>query len=95
MVYRDAKESGIDSELLRYELPSEPDRVAFEVVAEREVPQHLKKGVMPGGMPDLFEIVVLTASAHAFLRRRGSATAGGVLDAQKDFFELHHAGVGE
>jgi hypothetical protein len=78
------------------ELPGEADRVALEIVAEREVAEHLEEGVVPGGVPHLLEVVVLAAGAHALLRRRRPARpAGRVLHAEEDLLERHHPGVGE
>ncbi len=50
------------------ELPREANRVALEVVAEREVAEHLEEGVVPRRVAHLLEIVVLAARAHALLR---------------------------
>jgi hypothetical protein len=50
--------------------------------------------VMPCGVADVVEVVVLAAGAHAFLRRyRGLVRA--LLEAGEDVLELHHAGIGE
>ena len=76
------------------QIPGELDGAVLEVVAEREVAEHLEKGVMARGVADVFEIVVLAAGAHAFLRG-GGALVGALLDAGEDVLELHHAGVGE
>ncbi len=76
------------------QLPSELDRLCLEVVAEREVAQHLEEGVVARAGPHVLEVVVLARDPHALLhrhgarRRRRAATEEGVL-------ELHHAGVGE
>src|SRR5262249_54964241 len=50
------------------ELPGEADRLALEVVAEREVAEHLEEGVMARCPPDLIEVVVLSRHPQAFLR---------------------------
>ncbi len=76
------------------QVPGQLDRALLEIVAEREIAEHLEKGVMPGGVADIFEVVVLAAGAHAFLRG-GGAPIGPLLDAGKDVLELHHAGIGE
>jgi hypothetical protein len=49
---------------------------------------------MPRGFSDLVEVVVFTAGAHAFLRRRGAHVVT-FLDAEKSVFKLVHAGVGK
>ena len=66
----------------------------LEVVAEREIAQHLEEGVMPGGVADIVEVVVLAAGAHALLRGGGAAVRA-LLQAGEDVLELDHAGVGE
>ena len=82
------------AEFLGDEIPGELDGAVLEIVAEREVAEHLEKGVMPRGVADIVEVVVLAAGAHAFLRG-GGALVGPLLDAGKDVLELHHAGIGE
>src|SRR3546814_20547746 len=70
------------------------DRLVLEIVAEREVAEHLEEGVVPGGIADIVEVVVLAAGADAFLRGRG-AGIGALLLAGEDILELHHAGIGK
>ena len=82
------------AEFPREEIPGVFDRVVLEIVAEREVAQHLEERVMARGVADIVEVVVLAAGAHAFLRRRGP-DIGALLDAGEDVLELHHPGVGE
>ena len=64
----DQQPVGRQPEFLRHQLPGELDRHVLEVVTEREVAEHLEEGVMPGGVADVFQIVVLAAGAHALLR---------------------------
>ena len=80
--------------LLGDQVPGKLDRQRLEVVAEAEIAQHLEEGVVPGGVADIVEIVVLAAGADAFLRG-GGALVGPLLDAGEHVLELHHAGVGE
>ena len=82
------------AEFLGNQVPGELDGERLEIVAEGEIPQHLEEGMVPGGIADIVEVVVLAAGAHAFLRRRGAAV-GPLLDAGEDVLELHHAGIGE
>ena len=88
--------NGRDAEVLGRsdELPGELDGVALEVVAEREIAEHLEEGVVTAGQPDLFEVVVLPASAHALLAGDRADIAARVLP-EEGALELHHAGVGE
>ena len=82
------------AEVLRHQIPGELDRALLEVVAEREVAEHLEEGVMARRVADIVEVVVLAAGAHAFLRGRG-AHVGALLEAGEDVLELHHPGIGE
>ena len=43
------------------------DRLFLEIVAEAEIPQHLEERMVPGGVADIVEIVVLATGADAFL----------------------------
>ena len=74
--------------------PGERQRVLLEVVAEREVAEHLEERVMAERRPDVVEIVVLAADAHHLLRRRGARVVA-LLAAEEQVLELVHAGVGE
>ena len=82
------------SEVARQKIPGEFDRVVLEIIAEREVAEHLEERVVAGGIADIVEVVVLAAGAHAFLRRRRPDVRA-LLDAGEHVLELHHAGVGE
>ena len=61
-----------EPEFLGDQLPGELDRALLEIVAEGEIAEHLEEGVVPGGIADIVEVVVLAAGAHAFLRRGGA-----------------------
>ncbi len=74
--------------------PREGQRLLLEVVAEREVAEHLEEGVMPVRRPDVVEVVVLAADAHHLLRGRGARVVA-LLAAEKQVLELVHPGVGE
>src|SRR5207248_1777253 len=76
------------------QLPGVGDGLAFEVVAEAEVAEHLEEGVVALGEADIFEVIVLAAGADALLRG-GGARVIALFEAKKDVFELVHAGVGE
>ena len=86
----------IDAEPLwrSQQLPGVGDGFALEVVAEAEIAEHLEEGVMAAGEADVFEIVMLSAGADAFLRG-GSAGVVAALGTEEDILELVHAGVGE
>ena len=75
-------------------VPRVLDGLALEVVAEREVAEHLEEGVVARGLADLVEVVVLAARADALLRR-GGARVVALLRAEEHVLELVHPGVGE
>ena len=62
---------------LRDELPGIVDRLVLEVVAEREVAEHLEERAVPLGAADVVEVGVLAACAEALSgrSRRGRAAA--------------------
>ena len=66
-----------EPELLGDQVPGEFDRERLEIVAEREIAEHLEEGVVARGVADVVEVVVLAAGAHAFLRGRRRAGRGG------------------
>ena len=57
------------------QFPGEGQRVFLEVVAEREVAEHLEERVVAMRRPDVVEVVVLAADPHDLLRRRGARVA--------------------
>ena len=91
---RDHQAIGRHAELFGHQPPRELDGAFLEVVAEREIAQHLEEGVVARGVADIVEIVVLAAGAHAFLRR-DRPRVGALLQAGEEVLELHHAGIGE
>ena len=62
------KPVAVQPELLGDQVPGKLDGLFLEIVAEREIAEHLEEGVMARGVADIFEVVVLAAGAHAFLR---------------------------
>jgi hypothetical protein len=77
-----------------HQLPGQLDGAFLEIIAEREIAEHLEKRVVARGVADIVEVVVLAAGAHAFLRRH-RARIGPLFQAGEDVLELHHAGIGE
>ena len=71
-------------EVLGDQVPGQLDGVVLEIVAEGEIAEHLEEGVVAGGVADIFEVVVLAAGAHAFLRG-GGALIGALLRPVKTF----------
>src|SRR5262249_31926782 len=79
---------------LSQERPRERDCLPFEVITEREVAEHLEKGVVPQRRPDVVEVIVLAAYPHALLRGRGPCV-GAAFAAEEHILELVHPGVRE
>jgi hypothetical protein len=86
--------AGLQAELRGHELPGETDRVTLEVVAEREVAQHLEERVMPRRTSHFLQVVVLAADPKTLLRGGGSRGRALRL-ADEHSLELHHPRVGE
>ncbi len=76
------------------QLPRIRDRFALEVVAKAEVPEHLKERVVTPRESHIFQIVVLAARAHAFLRTRRARVVA-PFRAKEHILELVHARVGK
>ena len=53
----------------RQVFPTKMNRLFLKIIAEGKIPQHLKEGVMPSGVPDVLKIVVLAPRSKALLRR--------------------------
>ena len=84
----------VDAPYFGQQLPRPLDGLFFEIVAERPVPQHLEKRVVIGILPDVVEIVVLTAGPNALLRVRRPAVRSRA-DTEEHVLELVHPRVGE
>ena len=74
--------------------PGKVDCLALEVIAEREVAQHLEEGVVARRGTDVLQVVVLALHTHDLLGCGGSLV-GTLFLAQEDIDELIHAGIGE
>ena len=94
MVDRDEQPALVEPEVSRHQGPGVLDGGRLEVVAEREIAEHLEERVMPGRIADIVEIVVLAAGPQALLGRGGTAI-GALLDTGEQVLELHHPGAGE
>ncbi len=84
----------VDSKVLGDQLPGKGDRLGLEVIAKREIAEHLEERVVTCGVTHVVEIVVLAARPHAFLRR-GCAAVVSCLKTCEQVLELHHARVHE
>src|SRR5260370_4757944 len=76
------------------QLPGVGDGFFLEVIAKGKIAEHLEKSMMALGEADIFEVVVLAAGAHAFLRGGGFIVVA-FFQAEEDVLELVHPGVGE
>ena len=76
------------------QIPGQGDCLFLEIIAEREIAQHFKEGVVAGGVTHIVQIIVLAAGAHAFLAA-GGLRVGARFEAGEDILERHHAGVDE
>src|SRR5690606_29098014 len=76
------------------EFPGKTDGIVLEIVAETEVAEHLEEGVMPRGVADIFQVVVLAAGTHATLAAHRPYIVA-LLATEETVLELVHAGVGE
>ncbi len=81
-------------QFLGAEFPGPGNGFLLEVVAEGEVPQHFKEGVVPCGAAHVLKVIVLAGDAQALLRR-GCARVAALLLAGEALLELYHAGIGE
>ncbi len=68
--------------------------LTLEIVAKAEIAQHLKKGMMPGRVAHVVEIVMLAAGTNTALRGHRTVIGSFVLP-EKNILELHHTGVGK
>ena len=89
-----AKPVSFEAPFLGQQRPGMQDRLLLEIVAEAEIAEHLEEGVVPRGVADIVEIVVLAPGANAFLRCCRTRIIAG-FNAGKQVLELHHAGVRE
>ena len=74
--------------------PSMLDGLTLEVVAKTEVTQHLEKCMVPGGITNVIEIVMLAACTYAPLGG-DRPMVGPFLLAKKHILELHHPRIGK
>ena len=94
MVHRRPEAIRLQAQLLCDEFPGEADRVALEIVPEREIAEHLEERVVPSSPPDLLEVVLLSTHAKALLRGDRPCRRS-LLFAHENALELYHARVGE
>ena len=86
-INRDRQAIGGDLQGAPQELPGPVDRLALEVIAEAEVPQHLEESLVERGLTDVLDI----PGAQAFLAGRRAREAG-LAQPHELPLELVHAG---
>ncbi len=62
----------------------------LEVIAEGEIAQHFKESMMPCGITDIFQIIVLSTGTHAFLGGHRPHIVSFLLS-EKSPLELNHS----
>ena len=67
MIDGDGQPVGVQPPDFGQQRPRMGDRLLLEIIAERKIAEHFKECVMPRGIADIVEIIMLAASAHAFL----------------------------
>ena len=80
-----------DAKFLSDQIPSERDRLGFEVITKAEIAQHLEKRMVARRITNIVQIVMLAARTDAFLRT-GGALIFTRFKSGKQVLELHHAG---
>ena len=87
---RDPQPLAIEPQVVQRELPGKADRSLLEVVAHREIAQHLEERAVAGCQPDLVDV----GGPEAFLDA-GKTPAGWLGQAHEVGLELLHARGGE
>ena len=59
---------GIEAPFLRGQVPSERNRLFLEIIPEGKIAEHFKKCVVPRGITDIVEVIMLAACPNTFLR---------------------------
>src|SRR3546814_3584342 len=70
------------------------NRLFLKIIAEAEIAQHFKEGMVPGCITDIVQVIMLAASAHAFLGRSGRRIIA-LFQTGKDILERHHSRIHE
>ena len=67
MINRCGQSIRVEPPLLGKQCPRMMDRLFLEIIAEREIAEHLEECVMPCCVADIVEIIVFATSPYAFL----------------------------
>ena len=84
---RDPDVVGVEAEPFERQLPGELDGALLEVLADREVAEHLEEGEVPGGVADILDV----GRAKALLAAREQVRRG-LLDTQEIALQRVHPG---
>ena len=74
---------------LGQKLPGVMNRLSFEVVTKTEVPQHFKESVVPRGVANVIQVVMLATRSYTSLTTCCPCIATSFTECQ-GFLELHH-----
>ncbi|EKD36680.1 MAG: hypothetical protein ACD_75C01413G0001 [uncultured bacterium] len=94
LIDRDPEFLRIDAKFNGKKIPGETDGFFLEIVAEGKVAEHFEKGMVPGGVSDIFQIVVLAAGPDTPLTGNCPHIITFLLT-HKHGLELHHACIGK
>ena len=74
--------------------PGMGNRLFLEIIAERKIAQHFKKGVVTCGVADIVEIIMFATCADTFLTRCSAGNCP-AFKTSENVFEWHHASIDE
>ena len=77
-----------------HQVPGKIDCLFFKVVPEGEIPEHFEKGMVSGRIPDVLQVVVLSAGPDTLLGSCG-ANILPLFFSEEGAFELNHSRIGE
>src|SRR5271155_2084110 len=65
--HRDPQPRRVQRQPHRDKFPGQPNRLALEIITERESAEHLEESVMARRIADILQVIMLTAGPHAAL----------------------------
>ncbi len=83
-----------DFQFISQKLPGVLDGLGLKIIAETEIAEHFKKGMMPRGISDVFEVIVLASGPDTPLTGHGTTVIPAFVP-KEGILELDHAGVGK
>jgi hypothetical protein len=94
LVDRDIEPALVECKFFSQELPGIGNRLFLEIVPKGKVAEHFEECVVPGGSPDIFQVVMLPPRPDALLGGAGPDIVP-LLQPEKAVFELVHPRIGE